>query len=87
MKELRLDFEGTPGTLDMVTHIAIHGHWEKPVMFYRESPAYAALQAENERLRNAGDAMHKHLGTGFYMADSKVDKILEAWNAAKGVQP
>ena len=44
------------------------------------------LKAENERLRKTGDAMHKHLGTGFYMADSKVDKILEAWLAAKGGQ-
>ena len=85
MKELRLDFEGTPGTLDMVTHISIYGHWEKPVVFYRESPAYAALQAEVDRLRKAGDELAR-VAIPSYILDTKV-KAIEGWNAAKGVQP
>ncbi len=50
---------------------------------------YAALQAENERLRKAGDAF---LGAylfasskGFVSQDTAVN-VIEEWSSAKGVQ-
>ncbi len=46
---------------------------------------YAALQAENERLRKAGDELAR-VAIPSYILDTKV-KAIEGWNAAKGVQP
>ena len=51
---------------------------------------YAALQAENERLRKAGDAMHlSHEANfkGYPYTQNQVEKAMKAWLAAKGVQP
>jgi hypothetical protein len=48
---------------------------------------YAALRAENKRLRKAGDAMHNLIGCGFYELNSELDNLMKAWLAAKGVQP
>jgi hypothetical protein len=47
---------------------------------------YAALQAENERLRKAGDDMHNLIGCGFYEPNSELDNLMKAWLAAKEVQ-
>jgi hypothetical protein len=49
---------------------------------------YAALQAENERLRKAGDAVV----AAYCMGDKNVEKwkeypVVRDWLAAKGVQP
>ena len=49
----------------------------------------AALQAENERLRKAGDAMHlAHEANfnGYPYTQNQVEKAMKAWLAAKGVQ-
>ncbi len=53
---------------------------------------YAALQAENERLRKAGDEMAEHFeGFSEWMENADgspyVSSRLKAWLAAKGVQP
>jgi hypothetical protein len=44
---------------------------------------YAALQAENERLRKAGDELAR---VASYILDTKV-KAIEAWHAAKESRP
>ena len=47
------------------------------------------LQAENERLRKAGDAMDALIvdELAFYEDDGNEYKEVKAWRAAKGVQP
>jgi len=48
------------------------------------------LQAENARLRKAGDAMHlAHEANfnGYPYTQNQVEKAMKAWLAAKGVQP
>jgi hypothetical protein len=50
---------------------------------------YAALQAEVERLRKAGDAMHlAHEANfnGYPYSELAVRRVMKAWLAAKGVQ-
>ena len=46
---------------------------------------YAALQAENQRLRKAGDELAR-VAIPSYILDTKV-KAIEGWNAAKETQP
>jgi len=54
---------------------------------------YAALQAENERLRKAGDAMENELFRVILMELPGLEKedinnqYIADWRAAKGVQP
>jgi hypothetical protein len=50
---------------------------------------YAALQAENERLRKAGDAVIEKLAEAYAGEPSDFDHahVFKAWLAAKGVQP
>jgi len=48
---------------------------------------FAALQAENERLRKAGDAMADYI-KGYSIADKQdYPRQVFDWLAAKGVQP
>jgi uncharacterized small protein (DUF1192 family) len=44
-----------------------------------------ALQAENERLRKAGDAMADWVME--LLSESEQPEVVKAWHAAKGVQP
>jgi hypothetical protein len=54
---------------------------------------YAALQAENDRLRKAGDAMENELFRVILMELPGLEKedinnqYIADWRAAKGVQP
>ena len=51
---------------------------------------YAALQAENERLRKAGDEMafnYEQMASHDGVYSSDLMKFVQAWLAAKGVQP
>ena len=63
---------------------------EKVIENHRLKEQVAALQAENERLRKAGDAMHlAHEANfnGYPYTQNQVEKAMKAWLAAKGVQP
>jgi hypothetical protein len=48
---------------------------------------YAALQAENERMRKAGDALLTCLDYPKAVWPDSVNPRIEAWNAAKETQP
>ena len=63
-------------------------HWEHPEGEWVKWEDYARLQAENERLRKAGDAMAKR--TEFFQKRWDLDELcqeVEAWNAAKEGKP
>ena len=55
---------------------------------YVEHAAYAALQAENERLRKAGDAVIEKLAEAYAGEPSDFDHahVFKGWIEAKGVQ-
>lgn len=48
---------------------------------------YRRLQSENERLRKAGDGLLTCLDYPKAVWPDSVNPIIEAWHAAKGVQP
>ena len=51
---------------------------------------YAALEAENERLRKVGDALnisHEANFNGYPYSETAIKNAMKAWVAAKGVQP
>ncbi len=69
-----------------------YGTEESPNGEYVEYADYARLQAENARLRKAGDEMAEHFeGFSEWMENADgspyVSSRLKAWLAAKGVQP
>jgi hypothetical protein len=61
----------------------LHAEFKK-VLFDQVINKNALLEAENERLRKAGDELAR-VAIPSYILDTKV-KAIEAWNAAKGVQ-
>jgi low affinity Fe/Cu permease len=52
--------------------------------FMRKDDVIAVLQAENERLRKAGDALAKAAEQSAYHKEDY--NVIKAWLAAKGVQ-
>jgi hypothetical protein len=62
----------------------VSGAWTSLTCYYTLHDKIVALQAENERLRKAGDAMYQAAvtdSTGLWVAEP-----FKSWLAAKGVQ-
>ena len=62
--------------------VLIHEDDQAPFVKYAD---YAALQAENERLRKAGDALARAAEQSAYHKEDY--NVIKAWLAAKETQP
>ena len=83
---IEIDDKGDKDPQYVVIHAKTKQH-EHEQGWYVEHKDYAALQAENERLRKAGDAMAECLCSCYdYGYDDRTNEAEKAWRAAKGVQ-
>ena len=62
-----------------------YGTEQSPIGEYVRYADYAALKAENKRLRKAGDALARAAEQSAYHKEDY--NVIKAWLAAKGVQP
>jgi hypothetical protein len=68
--------------------VDVSGAWTSLTCYYTLHDKIVSLQAENERLRKAGDKMYHYVGVSAQhgLQVDKHDKSKHEWLAAKGVQ-